>query len=444
MAVARILLFVRDAPCGAGRHAAEPSRDRSNRRRVRYPPFSAVGRREQSAARHPCPRALAPSAGRGTGVARTCPAAPAATGRRASRSGAVRGGAVGRQRRGHPGRARRRGRRSRARPPPRPRGVRRGAERRRTRPARLGRRPGRAPAGRGRGRGAGRLVHKHQNTNDKASRDRRPEGRAVDREPRKYLDKAALARRLGVSRRTLQRWRAGGGGPPYVRLGPRRVAYDEAAGDAWAAPRSAAELAAAAGRRRATPSRGEKARAGRRRKRSIAQGRAGARRRTLPEIRGGADCGCEWLRRRRGDEAPGRAAAPRVPNAAHLQQKSGNGLPGEGFEPPAFGLQNRCTTAVLTRRAAGCSTRPGAGKRTGGAEKDQRLTGRDRSSKAVDCCGPARGQSTVERRCPQGLCGVCADDARSVLRFGPVQALAHWSEILLARPRSPWVGTPRA
>ena len=25
-------------------------------------------------------------------------------------------------------------------------------------------------------------------------------------------------------------------------------------------------------------------------------------------------------------------------------------VPGEGFEPPAFGLQNRCTTTVLTRR----------------------------------------------------------------------------------------------
>ena len=77
----------------------------------------------------------------------------------------------------------------------------------------------------------------------------RPEGKAVNRDARKYLDEAALARRLGVSRRTLQRWRAGGGGPPYIRLGPRRVAYDEAASDAWAASRSfasrAAELAAA-------------------------------------------------------------------------------------------------------------------------------------------------------------------------------------------------------
>jgi predicted DNA-binding transcriptional regulator AlpA len=66
---------------------------------------------------------------------------------------------------------------------------------------------------------------------------------------RKYLDEAAMAARLGVSRRTLQRWRAEGGGPPYVRLGPRRVAYEEAAADAWAAGRSfasrAAELAAA-------------------------------------------------------------------------------------------------------------------------------------------------------------------------------------------------------
>ena len=27
-------------------------------------------------------------------------------------------------------------------------------------------------------------------------------------------------------------------------------------------------------------------------------------------------------------------------------------VPGEGFEPPTFGLQNRCTTTVLTRRGA--------------------------------------------------------------------------------------------
>jgi predicted DNA-binding transcriptional regulator AlpA len=71
----------------------------------------------------------------------------------------------------------------------------------------------------------------------------------VTRETRKYFDEAAMAQRLGVSKRTLQRWRAQGCGPPYVRLGPRRVAYDEAASDAWAASRSftsrAAELATA-------------------------------------------------------------------------------------------------------------------------------------------------------------------------------------------------------
>ncbi len=27
-------------------------------------------------------------------------------------------------------------------------------------------------------------------------------------------------------------------------------------------------------------------------------------------------------------------------------------VPGEGFEPPTFGLQNRCTTTVLTRLTA--------------------------------------------------------------------------------------------
>jgi hypothetical protein len=30
------------------------------------------------------------------------------------------------------------------------------------------------------------------------------------------------------------------------------------------------------------------------------------------------------------------------------------GLPAEGFEPPTYGLQNRCTTSVLSRRGEGC------------------------------------------------------------------------------------------
>ena len=69
-------------------------------------------------------------------------------------------------------------------------------------------------------------------------------GQPMNREAQKYLDEAALAYRLGVSRRKVQRWRAEGVGPPYVRLGPRRVAYDEAASDAWAASRSFTSRAA--------------------------------------------------------------------------------------------------------------------------------------------------------------------------------------------------------
>jgi hypothetical protein len=37
---------------------------------------------------------------------------------------------------------------------------------------------------------------------------------------------------------------------------------------------------------------------------------------------------------------------PRVPTNIQRGPKM---VPGEGFEPPTFGLQNRCTTTVLTR-----------------------------------------------------------------------------------------------
>src|ERR1700733_11777152 len=35
------------------------------------------------------------------------------------------------------------------------------------------------------------------------------------------------------------------------------------------------------------------------------------------------------------------------------EQNPGQGLPAEGFEPPTYGLQNRCTTTVLSRRGEG-------------------------------------------------------------------------------------------
>lgn len=39
-----------------------------------------------------------------------------------------------------------------------------------------------------------------------------------------YLDTISTARLLGLSARTLEKWRVTGGGPPYIRLG-RRVVY---------------------------------------------------------------------------------------------------------------------------------------------------------------------------------------------------------------------------
>jgi predicted DNA-binding transcriptional regulator AlpA len=64
---------------------------------------------------------------------------------------------------------------------------------------------------------------------------------------KQYLDEAAAAEMLNVSPRTLQRWRATGGGPAFTRVGMRRVAYITAEIERWAAartfPHRAAELA---------------------------------------------------------------------------------------------------------------------------------------------------------------------------------------------------------
>jgi predicted DNA-binding transcriptional regulator AlpA len=67
--------------------------------------------------------------------------------------------------------------------------------------------------------------------------------------PHIYLSEQQICDRYGLSPRTLQRWRTTGDGPPFVRLGPRRIAYREADIESWAAartyPHRAAELAAA-------------------------------------------------------------------------------------------------------------------------------------------------------------------------------------------------------
>jgi predicted site-specific integrase-resolvase len=49
-----------------------------------------------------------------------------------------------------------------------------------------------------------------------------------------YLSETEEAQRLKVSKRTLQRWRKEGKGPPYHRAGVR-VLYDPTATDQWPA-----------------------------------------------------------------------------------------------------------------------------------------------------------------------------------------------------------------
>ena len=63
----------------------------------------------------------------------------------------------------------------------------------------------------------------------------------------RLMNEPATADYLDLSRRTLQRFRTTGDGPPFVRLGPRRIAYRVADVEAWAAARTfdhrAAEMA---------------------------------------------------------------------------------------------------------------------------------------------------------------------------------------------------------
>ena len=62
-----------------------------------------------------------------------------------------------------------------------------------------------------------------------------------------YLTEREFSVRFNVPVRTAERWRRSGDGPPYVRLGPRRIAYRLSDCEAWAAartyPHRAAELA---------------------------------------------------------------------------------------------------------------------------------------------------------------------------------------------------------
>lgn len=47
------------------------------------------------------------------------------------------------------------------------------------------------------------------------------------------LSSKQMARMIGVSTSTLSNWRCEGGGPPFIRLSPRKVAYPLGAYRKW-------------------------------------------------------------------------------------------------------------------------------------------------------------------------------------------------------------------
>jgi hypothetical protein len=56
--------------------------------------------------------------------------------------------------------------------------------------------------------------------------------------PSDYLNETGLEARYNIAPRTAQRWRSSGEGPPFVRVGPRRVMYRIADVEAWLATRT--------------------------------------------------------------------------------------------------------------------------------------------------------------------------------------------------------------
>jgi predicted DNA-binding transcriptional regulator AlpA len=48
-----------------------------------------------------------------------------------------------------------------------------------------------------------------------------------------YHSSKEVAERYKISKRTLGRWREEGGGPEYIRVGPRLIGYADAALAAW-------------------------------------------------------------------------------------------------------------------------------------------------------------------------------------------------------------------
>jgi hypothetical protein len=56
--------------------------------------------------------------------------------------------------------------------------------------------------------------------------------------PDDYLNEIEFCNRYNIRPRTAQRWRVTGDGPPFLRLGPRRIAYRLRDCEGWAAART--------------------------------------------------------------------------------------------------------------------------------------------------------------------------------------------------------------
>jgi len=64
-----------------------------------------------------------------------------------------------------------------------------------------------------------------------------------NRDSTEFIDEAGLYDRFLIPPRTAGRWRASGDGPPFIRLGKRRILYRRADVEAWLANRTFASLA---------------------------------------------------------------------------------------------------------------------------------------------------------------------------------------------------------
>lgn len=72
-----------------------------------------------------------------------------------------------------------------------------------------------------------------------------------------FLTESETAKTLRISARTLARWRVAGGGPPFTRLGARRIAYPLDGLKAWGAGRTFVSVAAEGAGRPVAPAGGK-------------------------------------------------------------------------------------------------------------------------------------------------------------------------------------------